>query len=178
MCRLMASALWFFIFAATDAYVCAAYGNPLMQVEGTVRDDVTSQPVTCRLYIKGADGRWYFPESSDAGEVVVYRRENYWDKSQVEMHATVAAKPFQLRLPVGEYTVIVERGKEYVPLETSLTVNGKQTRLDLRLKRWIDMTSRGWYSGDVHCHRAVSELANLMLAEDLNICFPITNWTT
>src|SRR5262245_48972138 len=40
------------------------------------------------------------------------------------------------------------------------------------------MASRGWYSGDMHCHRDLGDLANLMLAEDLNVCFPITNWTT
>jgi hypothetical protein len=30
----------------------------------------------------------------------------------------------------------------------------------------------------MHCHRDVADLPNLVMAEDLNVCFPITNWTT
>jgi hypothetical protein len=43
--------------------------------------------------------------------------------------------------------------------------------------RWIDMAAFGWYSGDTHVHRGVDELPNLMLAEDLNVAFPLLDWT-
>jgi hypothetical protein len=111
-------------------------------------------------------------------DVVRYERANYWDKNQVEMHATLSSKPFPIDLPAGEYTVVVERGKDYLPLTKKLTVDESRADWHLRAKRWIDMASRGWYSGDLHCHRRPDELANLMLAEDLNVCFPLTYWTT
>jgi hypothetical protein len=166
------------LLAAAITRISAADGDKMVRVTGVVQDAATNKLVECRLYIAGADKCWYFPESSDSHEVVVYKRENYWDKNQVEMHATIAAKPFNVVLPAGNYTVVVERGKEYVPLKANLTAAENNTHWELRPRRWIDMAKRGWYSGDMHCHRAVDELANLMLAEDLNVCFPVTNWTT
>src|SRR5262245_18549955 len=84
---------------------CTTAGDDLVRVTGIVSDATTGKPITCRLYIKGAKNQWYFPDSSGSQNVVVYKRENYWDKSQVEMHATVAAKPFHVALPAGKYTV-------------------------------------------------------------------------
>jgi hypothetical protein len=153
-------------------------GDGLVRVTGIVSDATTGKPIECRLYIKDENTQWYFPDSSDSRDVVVYKRSNYWDKSQVEMHATIAAKPFHVALPTGKYTVSAERGKEYLPIKEELTVDPDHTRWELKLQRWTNMASRGWYSGDMHCHRELRDLPNLMLAEDLNVCFPITNWTT
>src|SRR5262245_9045150 len=149
-----------------------------VRITGEILDAKTAAPLPARLYIRGSDGRWHFPRGSDANDVVVYERQNYWDKSQVEMHATVAAKPFSVDLPPGDYTVSVERGKEYLPLTEKLTVDTEHARWQLPLTRWSDVAARGWYSGDVHCHRPTADLANLILAEDLNVCLPITYWTT
>lgn len=166
------------LLLAAVARISTADDDKMVRVTGIVRDAATNKPIECRLYVKGEDNRWFFPESSKSHDVVVYKRENYWDKNQMEMHATVAARPFNVVLPAGEYTVVVERGKEYVPLKTRLAADENHVQWELRPRRWIDMAARGWYSGDMHCHRDVAELANLMLAEDLNVCFPITNWTT
>ena len=38
------------------------------------------------------------------------------------------------------------------------------------------MVERGWYSGDTHTHRTLEELPNVMLAEDLNVAFPLVDW--
>jgi hypothetical protein len=164
------------------ASCCASYRESLadaaIPITGDVRDSATGSIIPCRLYIRGQDGTWHFPVSSGSHDVVRYERANYWDKSQVEMHATIAAKPFNIHLPAGEYTVVVERGKEYLPLAKKLTVDESHAEWHLRPVRWIDMASRGWYSGDLHCHRSPNELANLLLAEDLNVCFPLTYWTT
>src|SRR5262249_24013480 len=40
-----------------------------------------------------------------------------------------------------------------------------------------DMAKLGWYSGDTHVHRSLDELPNLQLAEDLNVAFPLLDWT-
>jgi hypothetical protein len=40
------------------------------------------------------------------------------------------------------------------------------------------MAAQGWYSGETHVHRTVEELPTLMLAEDLNVAFPLTYWVT
>ncbi|MGE3822134.1 MAG: CehA/McbA family metallohydrolase, partial [Isosphaeraceae bacterium] len=46
----------------------------------------------------------------------------------------------------------------------------------VKLRRWIDMADRGWYSGDTHTHRSLDELPNVMRAEDLNVAFPLLDW--
>jgi hypothetical protein len=46
------------------------------------------------------------------------------------------------------------------------------------MQRWINMAQRGWYSGETHVHRSLKELPNVMLAEDLNVAFPLAYWVT
>jgi hypothetical protein len=55
-------------------------------------------------------------------------------------------------------------------------MSAEPTRISIRLRRWIDMAHRGWYSGDTHTHRTIAELPNILLAEDLNVAFPLTDW--
>ncbi len=167
-----------FFVLATAWTMAPALAADAVHVAGGVVDAATGAEVACRLYIQAADGAWHFPTAAEPGDMVRYERANYWDPTQVEMHATLSARPFTADLPAGQYAVTVERGKEYAPLQTNLTVDAEHSYWRLELKRWIDMPARGWYSGDVHCHRALAELPNLMLAEDLNVCFPETDWTT
>ena len=63
-----------------------------------------------------------------------------------------------IKLPAGEYIMEVSRGPEYVPQKHTLRVadnssNG-MTAPAIRLERWIDLPSMGWYSGDHHVHAA------------------------
>ncbi|MCY4070876.1 MAG: hypothetical protein OXG60_06225 [Chloroflexi bacterium] len=44
------------------------------------------------------------------------------------------------------------RGYEYEPLRTWVDSEPGQQELKLELKRWIDMKSRGYFSGDTHVH--------------------------
>ncbi len=94
----------------------------------------------------------------------------------IEMHTTLSAHPFTVRLPPGRYVITAERGKEYHLERRVVTVGTEPIRLAIRLRRWIDMAERGWYSGDTHTHRTIAELPNVMLAEDLNVAFPLVDW--
>ena len=94
------------------------------------------------------------------------------------MHTTLSAHPFVLTLPPGTYAVTIERGKEYLPESRAVTVGADPVEVQFKLRRWIDMAGRGWYSGETHVHRAADELPTLMLAEDLNVAFPFSYWVT
>jgi hypothetical protein len=59
-----------------------------------------------------------------------------------------------------------------------VTIDGKDERITIPLRRWINMQETGWYSGDTHVHRTLKELPNLLLAEDLNVALPLTSWVT
>jgi hypothetical protein len=94
------------------------------------------------------------------------------------MHTTLSPHPFVIDLPPGRCTITVERGKEYFPESQTVTVGKQPLEARFRLRRWVDMAKLGWYSGDTHVHRTLDELPNVMLAEDLNVAFPLLSWVT
>ncbi|MDB6039850.1 MAG: Polysaccharide deacetylase, partial [Verrucomicrobiales bacterium] len=148
-------------------------------VEGAVVDNENGNPLPARIYIRGSDGAWYFPKNASlTGSAIRYERQNGMNKSAMEMHTTLSAHPFHVELLPGRYTLTVERGKEYFPEKREIVVTGDLPKLEFRLRRWINMNEHGWFSGDTHNHRDPTELANVMLAEDVNIGLPMLDWTT
>ena len=86
-------------------------------------------------------------------------------------------------LPPGDYSFTVTRGPEYVPLKLDVTVPEQpKHRVDVKLKRWIHVAKRKWYSGDHHVHAAgcahydsptegvgPEDMMRHILGEDLNV---------
>jgi hypothetical protein len=146
-------------------------------LSGVIRDDQTGQLIAARLYIRSDKGEWHFAASSDpAGQAVPYKKQR--SDASIEVHTALSAHPFQADLPPGKYTLTVERGKEYLPVEQTVEIGDKPLSVEIKLHRWIDMASRGWYSGDTHVHRSMDELPTAMLADDLNVALPLTYWVT
>lgn len=152
-----------------------------MTLVGTVLDADTSQPIPARVYVQNQSGEWLFVESSvKEGSALPYLEQWVPMPKSVERHTTISAHPFQIDLKTGQYRITIERGKEYRPLSRTIVVTerGKDQRETFWLQRWVNMESRGWFSGETHVHRRIHELPNVMLAEDLNVTFPVTFWTT
>ena len=148
-------------------------------VRGDIVDADTGHPLAARLYLQGADGKWHFPKSAAPdGSAVRYEKRSGFNTNATEFHTTLSAHPWVAELPPGDYTALVERGKEWLPLTNRFTVATQPVELKLRLKRWVNMAERGWFSGDAHNHRAPAELATAMLAEDVNVALPMIDWTT
>ncbi len=146
-------------------------------LRGEVIDADSKQPLAARVYIQSASGVWFFAKSeSPQGTALEYKRQV--GASSVEQHVTLSAHPFVIDVPPGKYTITVERGKEYVPVTREILVEQRSVSVTLPIKRWINMAQQGWYSGDVHAHRALSEIPNLILAEDLNVATPLSHWVT
>ncbi|MGL4511802.1 MAG: CehA/McbA family metallohydrolase [Lacipirellulaceae bacterium] len=57
-------------------------------------------------------------------------------------------------LPPGEYEVRCSRGPESIPETQKLVVGDKPVTISHQVRRWIDPSSRGWWSGDHHIHAA------------------------
>lgn len=148
---------------------------PAAELRGVVLDAGTGEAVAARLYIAGADGTCHFARSAQpGGRAVEYRRSRQPGSS--ENYTELSAHPFVADLPPGRYTLTAERGHEYLPAVQVVTVGREPLEVRLQIERWIDMASQGWYSGDTHVHRSLDELPLALLAEDLNIAFPITYW--
>jgi hypothetical protein len=151
-------------------------------LRGRIADADTEKPLPARLYIKSAEGKWFFAKSTATnGSAVEYRKERSAQGTEirsVEMHTTLSAHEFTAELPPGKYTLTAERGKEYVTETKTIEVGDKGAEVELRLRRWINMADRDWYGGDTHVHRSLEELPNVVLAEDLNVALPLTYWVT
>ncbi|MFP6900181.1 MAG: hypothetical protein VCA36_04520, partial [Opitutales bacterium] len=60
----------------------------------------------------------------------------------------------KLVLPPGEYDFQVARGPEYLKQRRKVTVGAKAMTESFALKRWVDPSLSGWWSGDHHIHAA------------------------
>lgn len=146
-------------------------------LRGRVVDPETKSPLPCRLYVQASDGSWRFARSTEAeGSALKYSVER--SPKSFEKHVTLTAHPFEVEVPPGKTTLMVELGKEYQPLVKTVTIGEGPLEVELPLARWIDMPARGWYSGDTHIHRKLEEVPQLMLAEDLHVACPLTYWVT
>lgn len=151
---------------------------PAAEFRATVVDSNTNAPVASRVYLQSSEGEWLFVESdSENGSALAYREQWVPMPDSVEKHTTVSPHPFRVELRPGKYTLTVERGKEYLPFSESFTMGDDDIEKSIRLNRWVNLAERGWYSGETHVHRRIEELSNVMLAEDLNVAFPVTFWT-
>jgi hypothetical protein len=144
-------------------------------LRGVVLDADSGKPLPCRLSIRAADGTFYLAKSAAPdGSAVEYRKQA--SKESLESHVTLSAHPFTVTLPPGPCVIRVQRGKEYLPQTRKVDVGEGGAEVEFKLKRWINMAERGWYSGETHVHRMPDVLPNVMLAEDLNVALPITSW--
>jgi len=139
----------------------------------TITDGATGRPVHARVYAYGSDDSLYMADAC-----IPYDRPRFASRIGYSgRHFTTLGEPFSIDMPEGVARFVVERGKEYHRAEKRVMVTAGQTvETDIVLDRWIDMNERGWYSGDLHVHRPLGDLADLMLAEDLNVAAPQTVW--
>ncbi len=166
------------LFAAVLFGCSTSAAEPLeLELRGRIVDADTGELLPGRLYIRSADGHWHFAQSSSAtGSAVEYRKERAAES--VEMHTTLSAHPFTARLPAGRYSLVAERGKEYHPSHVTVELSRETKEVVLALRRWVNMSELGWFSGDTHVHRDLAELPNVILAEDLNVALPLSYWVT
>ena len=138
--------------------------TPPGRVRVTITDRKTGQAIAARCYLTDAAGQPWWPDG-----VIRYEKG-------AEQHF-VTRGGFEASLPAGAYTLTVERGPEYRAATRQLEVRpGAAGVQNIALERWIDMNARGWYSGDLHNHRDWREMADLLLAEDLNLAATLTHW--
>jgi hypothetical protein len=167
--------LWLMV-ACTEALTGPGSGA---EITGRVVDAETGAPLAARVYVQSADGaRFLVKVGAAEGSAIPYGKTNWINPRSVEVHTTVSAHPFRASLPAGQYVFTAERGKEYLPVTEHVQVSNAPVNVRLQLRRWINMAERGWFSGETHLHRTMDELRNVVLAEDLNVSFPLSFWIT
>jgi hypothetical protein len=132
-----------FLAATAAAAVSAQVVEPVppARIWIRIRDD-RGRPTAARVYVRTSDGKFYTPTRALAREIARHK-ETFFH----------AAGRFQIEIPAGECRIDVVKGFEYRPASETLRVMpGQVVHLDLVLRRWINMPSMGWHSGDVHMH--------------------------
>jgi hypothetical protein len=142
------------LFALAQPAATASTG----QLELTVVDKDSGQPIACRMHLVGPAKR---PRKPDGVP--------YWHD-----HFALPGK-ILLKLPLGEYTFVLERGLEYPDIKGRFVLNPfANDAKKIELKRFVNMSAEGWWSGDLDVRRSVRDVELLMEADDLHIAEVIT----
>ena len=158
----------FLCYALFSALITASSAAMATTLTVKVLDE-SGVPVTARVYLTDEKGKSYFPSG-----VLVYKKMNW---NVPEEHFFTPGGSFSIELPKNTYSLRIERGKEYLPIQDNIALpdSGKLEKV-YRLERWVNMANDGWYSADMHAHVHLRDVAALMDGEDLNVVLPITIW--
>jgi hypothetical protein len=103
--------------------------------------DENGEPAAASLVVRDGAGRIYPSPSKRLAPDFPFQEQVYRFDGE------------SLDLPAGSYSVTSSRGPEYLKQTDTLRVDGP-TEMAVRLRRWIDPSKHGWYSGDHHIHAA------------------------
>jgi hypothetical protein len=114
---------------------------PAHEVKFEVRDE-NGQPTTAMFVVRDPQKRVYPSQAKRLAPDFAFHPQVYRADGET------------LLLPDGDYIVEFTRGPEYVVQHQKLEVNGRQQTATFKLRRWIDPSKLGWWSGDHHIHAA------------------------
>jgi hypothetical protein len=162
--------------------------RPMGQLAVTVRDE-RDRPAPVLMRLTSVDGArlWEPAGSVDYREMMnaitslpIYgpgRGYPVWIPLRHQGSYWVVPGPFDMAIPAGDWEIQIVRGPEYAPVRRTVRVpEAGRASADIRLRRWVRMADRGWFSGDDHVHSRLmhSEDADKLLAfcraVDLNVC--------
>lgn len=138
-----------------------------------VVDDETGRPIPCRIHFRSPEGIPYQPHGHHQqvnSNLSSWHIDVGGDVRLGQITYAYIDGTCQGWLPRGDLIVDVARGFEYEPLRSRVTIEPGQRELTLRLKRWIRMKDKGWFSGDSHVHFLSTQGAHFeSQCEDLNV---------
>jgi hypothetical protein len=130
------------------------------EFEIQVVDAETNQPIAANLFLR-----------NERGKSIPAAKLPFW-KDHFAFAGSVV-----LQLAPGKYTFDMERGPEYKIRSGEFVIeSGASDNTQVSLERFVDMKKEGWWSGDLHIHRAAADIPLLMLAQDLHVAPVITWW--
>src|SRR5262249_28634882 len=142
--------------ATAHAYAQGQSGR----IEITVTDQATRQHATARIHLRDAAGR---PQRAPG---LPFWRDHF-----------VAGGTVRFDVPAGTYSYEIERGPEFHRASGKIEgKSGTASELSVEIVRLADMAKEGWWSGELHVHRAPEEIELHMRAEDLHVAPVITWW--
>ena len=104
--------------------------------------DENGKPTTAAFEVRDRWGRVYPSQSKRSAPDFAFHPQIY------------RAHGESIRLPSGNYTIRNYRGPESLPHERQVKVDQHTKSLSFKIRRWIDPSLMGWWSGDHHIHAA------------------------
>jgi hypothetical protein len=148
-------AAWAIVVAAGGEVARAGVGG---QLEIQVVDYDTGEPLACRMHL-----------TNQAGKVQKPPRVPFWHD-----HFVIDGS-LMLKLPTGNFNFVVERGPEYLVVTGHFEIHDfAEDSKTITLRRFVDMSREGWWSGDLEVERPKKELELLMRADDLHVAELVT----
>ena len=144
-------------------------------------DAGTSRVVPARVGLYDVTGRIPLPATdavpvhrfADDARLQWLNRRTFW--ASESRQAFYVNGRYDAALPVGLYDLIATRGPEYRLARRRVEVRaGETTTIQVPLRRYVDLPSAGWYSGDSHVHLMRDEPADMavwgqLAAEDVHV---------
>ncbi|MES2466515.1 MAG: CehA/McbA family metallohydrolase [Verrucomicrobiota bacterium] len=115
--------------------------QPAVRTVFRVKDE-NGEPATAGFEIRDQGGRVYPSQAKRSAPDFSFHPQVY------------RADGEEVRLPAGQYTINFGRGPESIPEKRQVTVDAATRELSFQVKRWIDPSLMGWWSGDHHIHAA------------------------
>ncbi|MFM8494221.1 MAG: CehA/McbA family metallohydrolase, partial [Planctomycetia bacterium] len=104
--------------------------------------DEADRPAAAKIVITDSAGRVYPPQAKRLAPDLFFQKQIYRFDGET------------VRLPDGAYRVECSRGPESIPESADLVVAGSPAEVHHTVRRWIDPSRHGWWSGDHHIHAA------------------------
>ncbi|MEM6688748.1 MAG: CehA/McbA family metallohydrolase [Planctomycetota bacterium] len=99
-------------------------------------------PAFAKFVVRDNDGQIYPTQSKRLAPDFFFQRHIYRGNGE------------SISLPPGDYEFTCSRGPETIPDTLRLKVGTDPAELVYRVRRWIDPSKLGWWSGDHHIHAA------------------------
>lgn len=149
----------------------------------TVLSDDTGEPTpamvrlmwrTDGLQRRPSNGIEFAPQFDSQGHASGVRAANL--PGPLNAHYWCVPGAFDMTLAPGQWQIGVRRGVEHEAVFEDVTIkSGEVTERTLRPRRWVQMSARGWWSGDDHVHARIlsdDDARNVMAwikAEDVHL---------
>lgn len=143
--------------------------QPAREVKLAITDE-NGKPCIAELLIKDKAGRVYPSQIKRHAPDFFFHPQIYRGDGE------------SLKLPDGDYDVVFRRGPESLPETRKVAISGQNASWSFQVKRWIDPSKLGWWSGDHHIHAAgcahysvptqgvhAQDMARHCMGEDLKI---------
>lgn len=144
------------------------------RLEVSVFDEGTGEPTAFRARLIGPTG--VVPLLPEQAVSVMYGKMELADGYGYQPDsAFYAHRGFEVKVPPGDYVLTISKGYEYLSQQHELTIRpGDNVSRVFRLRRWINMPARGWYSVDDHIHLRRSPREDPLIltwiaAEDIHV---------